>query len=326
MDGTLKTNFLKQAGWGEAQINPIAGDASFRQYARLQLGNKTAILMDSSQEKSSLKPFVQVQGYYNAQKYSVPQILAEDITNGFLLLEDFGDAVFAKILQASPAQEAELYNCAIDLLAAKLQDGISNYDLPYYNDELLEREVGLLVEWFLPAILPIEQVPTAAAEFMAAYNICRAPIDITPKILVHRDFHAENLYWLANCEGVGREGVKRVGMIDFQDAVLGSPAYDLVSLLEDARRDVAPETVQAGLERFLQTAGLDEKTFRREYAFYGMQRNAKILGIFNRLNVRDKKPRYLELLPRVWGHFMHDVQHEDMVSMKEWVEKWGINI
>ena len=142
--------------------------------------------------------------------------------------------------------------------------------------------------------------------------------DLSPCVLVHRDFHADNLLWLPE----RTPGIRRVGMLDFQDAVLGRPAYDLVSLLEDARRDIDPATVQASLRRYMEITGASKTELLEECAFYGAQRNAKILGIFARLRLRDGKPRYLSYIPRVWAHFMHDLSHPSLAPLRAWADAY----
>ncbi len=316
-------DFLAHHGWGGAARRQIAGDASFRRYERIACADGISrVVMDAPPEKEDVEPFILVQSCLWKAGYSVPEILASDTRRGFLLLEDVGDDSFTRVLAQHPQQEEALYAAAIDVLADLYQKGVvlaqgASMPLAPYQMELLEREAGLLVEWFLPLIMEKRRAASVGAEFMDAIKRALLASDLSPRVLVHRDFHADNLFWLADRV----PAMRRVAMLDFQDAVIGRPGYDLVSLLEDARRDISPAVVQASLRRYCDLTGMHAAPLMQEYALYGAQRNAKILGIFSRLRLRDGKPRYLSLIPRVWGHFIRDLSHPALSEVKAWAER-----
>jgi aminoglycoside/choline kinase family phosphotransferase len=314
--------FLARCGQERAERLPIPGDASFRRYERLRTGEGASlILMDAPPEHEDVRPFLRVQSCLRRAGYSVPEVLGEDAEEGFLLLEDLGDDSFSRLLAARPEEEEALYCAAAEVLAGLWEQGtaVARSAPPEpYSPALLEREAGLLTQWFLPLLMEPPRAEAAGAAFMERLRTLFSASDLTPQVLVHRDYHADNLLWLATREPVPR----KVGMLDFQDAVLGRAAYDLVSLLEDARRDIAPCVAAAARARYLRRTGVNAEEFLREYALYGAQRNAKILGIFARLCLRDGKPRYLEMMPRVWAHFLNDLSHPALASLKAWSEEF----
>ncbi len=313
------TAFLHSQGLADAPRSLAAGDASFRRYERLRTAEgKTLILMDAPPEHEDVRPYQMVQTCLQAAGYSVPEIYAADEARGFLLLEDLGDASFTHVLGESPGREETLYAAATEALADLYRRGTDvNRNLAPYSLSILQREAALLAEWFLPLVMGDARAKAAGEGFMETMTELLRASDVTPVVFVHRDFHADNLFWLPERSSA----LRRVGMLDFQDAVLGRPAYDLVSLLEDARRDIAPATVDAALRHYLEATGLDREAFMQEYALYGAQRNAKILGIFARLRLRDQKPRYLSLIPRVWAHFMRDLEHPALAPLAQWVQE-----
>lgn len=309
-------DFLYRSGWAGAAIDAIPGDASFRYYARIKHEKGPAILMDAPPDKESVAQFLSVQDYLFHKNYSAPALLAKDETRGFLLLEDFGNLSFTRVLRERPAKEKELYLLAVKALEKMKQDGVKEAGgMPFYDHALLMREVMLMAEWMLPEILSKEALPDAAQGWQAMWQGLLAEADLTPEVVVHRDYHADNLFLLDE-----RFGMRAVGMLDFQDAVLGRAAYDLVSLLKDARRDVAGEVAEAALGHYIRETKADKERFLMEYALFGAQRNAKILGIFTRLFRRDGKPRYLAMMPRVWAHFKNDIAHPRLAPVKAWME------
>ncbi len=309
--------FLALHGWARAERTPVSWDASFRRYHRLRMDGQTAILMDAPPDKEKVRPYLSVRQWYEQRGYSVPALYASDPDGGFLLLEDLGDDSYTRVLEADPAREAALYANAIDVVAKTYFEVMDGQPFePYTHRKLLE-ESALLGEWLLPVLLGTPKAEEAASAFLEALGGILDKADLEPVMLVHRDYHADNLFLLDD-----REGICRVGLLDFQDAVIGRPAYDLVSLLEDARRDVSPATVEASLERFIAATGTHPVLLREEYALLGAQRNAKILGIFARLCRRDSKPRYLRYIPRVWGHFLHDLEHPLLEPVRDWADAY----
>jgi aminoglycoside/choline kinase family phosphotransferase len=297
--------FLAQHGWGDADILPLAGDASFRRYFRVVAPGRSAVLMDAPPPNEDPRPFLAVAEHLRDQGFSAPEPLARDLENGLVLLEDFGDARMREVVDAAPEAEQRIYREAVDLLVAlhsRPAAALKPYDMAEY-----QREAGLFTEWYCPAI----ELAVDVAGYRNAWEKALAPLAGTAPVTVLRDYHAENIMLLE-----GREGICNLGLLDFQDALAGHPAYDLVSLLQDARRDVSPELEAAMLARYRGSAPLDDAA----YALLGAQRNAKILGIFTRLWKRDGKPRYLSFQPRVWAYLERDLAHPALGPVAAWFE------
>ena len=314
---TLSRTFLQRAGWGDAARSKLAGDASFRKYERLNRNGEPAVLMDAPPPQEDIRPFMRIARHLDSLGYSAPRILAEDAEHGFLLLEDLGDDLFARLLR-SGGDERRLYEAAIDFLL-DLHRHPAPADLAPYDEMRLIDEAELFTDWYLPALTGRDTPANIRQAFRFLFGILAPEVgmDGTPdrRILVLRDFHAENLIWLPQ-----RSGVARLGLLDFQDAVAGHPAYDLVSLLEDARRDVDPELAEAMLQRYIAGSGVDDATFRRAYAILGAQRNIRIIGIFTRLWKRDGKPHYQAFMPRMWGLLEHDLAHPALADLRGWID------
>jgi aminoglycoside/choline kinase family phosphotransferase len=294
-DGQIE-DFLRQSGWSGAERSPLPGDASFRRYHRIRDANRRAMLMDAPPPKEDVRPFLHLARHLAKLGLSAPAILAEDSSQGFLLLEDFGDATFTRQLQAG-ASERRLYELAVDVLAAlhKMPNAIPP-GLPPYDDERLLAEAMLLTDWYMPEILgrptPDEVRASYASLWTQLFPLARQ----VPDTLVLRDYHVDNLMTLE-----GRASIAACGLLDFQDAVAGPLSYDLVSLVEDARRDLSPGLAQAMVARYLdQMPGLDASRLATSMAVLGAQRHCKVIGIFTRLMRRDGKPGYLVHIPRLW--------------------------
>ena len=347
--------FIEAAGWGGAELHPLAGDASTRRYVRLAHRGHTAMLMDqprgaetaacppeaSADERRALgynamarlagpdcRPFAAVSHYLNARGLSAPKILAHDYANGFMLIEDLGDGRFADLI-LSGAAERPLYETAIDVLVelhreaaprALAVPGGGEVRLLAYDPVAMEAEVLLLADWFYPAAAGAPLPPDARSEFVAAWRAALAQLPTNAPVTVLRDYHAENLMWLSD-----RGGPARAGLLDFQDALAGSPAYDLISLTEDARRDVSVELADAMTRRYIAarkaSGGFDETAFRFAAALLAAQRNTKIVGIFARLWKRDGKPRYTQFLPRMWGYLARDLDHPALGALRGWFDR-----
>ncbi len=339
--------FLEQAGWGAAAATPLAGDASTRRYERLTHGEAKAVLMIAPPAAEApacppdagpdlrqalgynamarlagpnLNAFIAIAEMLRNAGLSAPEIFAADPQAGLALIEDLGDDLFARV--AGRVDEATLYRAAIDALAQLHESAAApprgpSYAMLDYDALALEVETALLIEWYWPlkkaAVAPNDLCEEYAQLWRDAFSALSAP-----HAPVLRDYHAENLLWLP-----GREKVGRVGVIDFQDALFGHAAYDLVSLLEDARRDVAPELAAAMLTHYAARMGAQfhEGAFERDYAILAAQRNAKILGIFARLAKRDHKPRYLDLLPRVEAHFRNDLARAPLAPIRTFIAR-----
>ena len=302
--------FLAAAGWGGAQIDAIPGDASFRRYFRIRDGERGAMLMHAPPPQEDPQPFLDVAEYLTGHGARAPQIYAADAPAGWVLLEDFGNDRMRDWLDANPEGETAAYAGAVAALVALHRQPpgpFAPYDMAAY-----QREASLFTEWYCPA----QGLTVDDAGYLAAWAEVLTPLieRQRPGVTVLRDYHAENIMLL----GDPREGAPQ-GLIDFQDALVGHRAYDLVSLLQDARRDVSPELERAMLDRYVAAAdpGPD---FEADYARLGAQRNAKIVGIFTRLYKRDGKPRYLELIPRVWALLERDLAHPALAPVARWFE------
>lgn len=339
--------FLKSAGWGGATISPLSGDASTRRYFRVAQGGRKAMLMDqpqqaetpaaaanaTPQERRALgynavarlagadcARFVATANFLRAQGLSAPEIYAADPARGFVLIEDLGDDLYADIL-SNGADEGELYGTAVDALA-KLHRESAPALLPpdkalhAFDEAALIAETDLMTEWFLPTALGRAASAEETEEHRGRWREVLKPVLAAPPVFVHRDYHAQNLIWLPE-----REGLARVGLIDFQDAVAGTKSYDLISLIEDARRDVSPALAEEMTQRYIAAAGVDAARHRAEMAVMAAQRNAKIAGIFARLHKRDGKPRYLGYLPRVWNYLNRDLEHPVLAPLKAWYDR-----
>lgn len=310
--------FLSGHGWADAARRPLAGDASFRRYVRLDRNGDRAMLMDAPPPQEDVRPFLRVARLLGRLGFSAPRILAADESAGLLLLEDLGDETYTRVLAAG-GDEAALYTLATDVLI----DLHRRFEMPIaagvppYDDERLSNEAALLVDWYLPAVRGAPAAPGLREEYLALWRDTFAVARAAPGTLVLRDYHVDNLMLLG-----GRDGVAACGLLDFQDAVTGPASYDLVSLLEDARRDVPPGLAARMIARYLDAfPALDRDAFRASYAVMGAQRSAKIVGIFTRLDRRDGKPVYLKHIPRVWQWLEGDLRHPALAGLRAWFDR-----
>ena len=314
----LIDSFIESAGWRGARRRPLAGDASFRRYERIVMGDETAVIMDAPPPRENVRPFVHMTGHLLSLGYSAPRIYAEDREMGLLLLEDLGDDLYTAAI-AKGVDERELYERAIDLLidlhsrhpAVAVPDGLAEY-----GEEMLLDEAALFTDWYMPNTL---HVPTSSRTRTAFLDIWRRYLPMleeVPETLTLRDYHADNLIWLPR-----REGVAAVGLLDYQDAVAGRTPYDLLSLLEDARRDLPPGLAGLMLERYLGAfPDQDRRTFEAAYAILAAQRHCKVIGIFTRLAYRDGKFAYLRHIPRVWRLLTDACRHPVLGPLRDWLD------
>ena len=310
--------FLERAGWAGAELRSLPGDASFRRYHRILRDGDRAMLMDAPPTHEDVRPFAQIARILTALGLSAPRLLAAEPEAGFLLLEDLGDATFTRIL-GEGGDERALYRLAVDTLIAlqKAWSDDAGAALPRYDDAELLREALLFVDWTLPALRGDAVADSVRQDYIDAWRQVFPAVRHVPETLVLRDYHVDNLMRLD-----GREGVAACGLLDFQDAVIGPMAYDLVSLLEDARRDVPADLVGEMLNRYFAAfPELNRETFMAAYAVLGAQRNAKIVGIFTRLDRRDGKPRYLAHIPRVWRLLEADLAHPALQPVRAWFDR-----
>jgi aminoglycoside/choline kinase family phosphotransferase len=311
-------SFLADAGWAGVPRRPLAGDASFRRYDRLEAPGRRAVLMDAPPPHEDVRPFLRIARLLKQLDLSAPEILAEDIEAGLLLLEDFGDRTYTRLL-ADGGDEATLYRLAVDVLISLHHRFVPalGVGIPAYDDTRLLAEAALLVDWYLPAVSGTPTPPDLREEYLATWRAMLPLAGAVAPTLVLRDYHVDNLMLLE-----GRRGLAACGLLDFQDAVIGSPAYDLVSLLEDARRDVSVALASALSEHYLAGfSGVDRAAFATAAAVLAAQRNCKILGIFTRLCVRDRKPQYLAHTPRLWRLVERDVSHPALAPVRRWLDR-----
>ncbi len=316
---SLIEKFLAAHGWQGAQRTPQDGDASFRCYERLAQGGRKAMLMDAMGPDENIDVFVAIARHLKSLGFSAPDIFAKSKLDNLLLLEDLGDETYTKILEKSADREAELYGLAVDVLIA-LHGIAPKYvappGLPSYDDEKLLEEAVLLTDWTLPRFIGAPLDPKIRGAYRDAWLQIFPAVHQQPQTLVLRDFHVDNLMALA-----GRDGIARCGLLDFQDAVIGPGAYDLMSLLEDARRDIAPTLKATMLDRYFAAfPDLGRKEFEAVFAILAAQRHAKVIGIFTRLSVRDSKPAYLPHIPRVWRLLEEALAHPAVRPVQAWFE------
>lgn len=298
--------FLALAGWSEARVEPLDGDASFRRYFRVRLGSKCAMVMDAPPPHEDPSSFLHVGKWLSGQGMRAPAIYAEQRDRGLVLIEDFGDQRMRDWLDEHPEDEEAVYSRAIDALVSLHACPPGPFDP--YSLAIYQREAGLFVEWFCP----LQGLKVDEGGWASAWDAVLAPMmpRQEPGVTVLRDYHAENIMLLGDGEQ---------GLIDFQDALVGHAAYDLVSLLQDARRDVSPELERTMLDRYLSQIDAGPN-FEADYARLGAQRNAKIVGIFARLWKRDGKPRYLAMIPRVWEALERDLRHPALAPVAAWFD------
>jgi aminoglycoside/choline kinase family phosphotransferase len=311
--------FLQRCGWAGCPPVPLAGDASFRRYYRLRGAGRQAVLMDAPPPHEDVVPYVTVAAVLRNLGLSAPEVFAEDRIAGFLLIEDFGDDTYTRLLERG-ADEPLLYALAVDTLI-ELQSRVERHgpptQLPPYDATRLLAEAALLVDWYAPAVLGVRLSDQQRDEYFAAWRAILPDAALPVETLVLRDYHVDNLMLLS-----GRRGVQSCGLLDFQDAVRGPPSYDLVSLLEDARRDVSAALREAMIERYLAAfPAFDRQDFLCSAAILAAQRNCKILGIFTRLWKRDGKPGYLVHIPRVWRLLEQELHHPALAPVARWLDR-----
>lgn len=350
--GEAARAFLVRAGWDGASVAALPGDASTRRYYRVTQNGHVAMLMDQPQnaEAPACPPtatpeerqalgynatarlagadcarFIAAANFLRSRGLAAPEIYAADTAQGFVLLEDFGDSLYADLLERG-LDEDILYGSAIDAIALlhaepaprQLSPAASLYD---YDLTACLAEIDLMTKWFMPLALGRRASADEVSEHRALWREALESVCAPKPVFVHRDYHAQNLFWLPE-----RNGAARVGMIDFQDALAGNTSYDVISLLEDARRDVSPELAAAMKARYLaaiqaQGCTIDRDFWTAEAAVTAAQRNTKIAGIFARLASRDAKPRYLGHLPLVWRYLESDLAHPALVKLRAWYDR-----
>jgi hypothetical protein len=340
---------IKAAGFAGAIRAPLAGDASRRRYERIQKHGRRAILMDappqaesapcppqaSATERANLgynaearlaagrvDAFITISAKLSAMGLSAPETYAYDVDAGLAVIEDFGDGLYFDLLSAG-AEPGPLFDAAVDALAslgahpapAWLKYEAASWPMLTYDEVALQAESQLFIDWFLPRRMETPVSDEARQTWRDAWSETFRSLAPAAPVLSLRDYHSPNLMWLPD-----RKGERRAGLLDFQDALAGHPAYDVVSLLQDARRDVDPRLAASMLDRYMDRAGtVDRNDFRAAFAVLGAQRAAKIAGIFARLHYRDGKDKYLQHLPRVLGYLKRDLEHPALAPVARWL-------
>ncbi|MEP1767232.1 MAG: phosphotransferase [Sulfitobacter sp.] len=309
------TQFINICGWGDARRVTVAGDASNRRYERLsQQSGETVILMDAPADKGEdVRPFIAVAEHLRSIGLSAPKILHRDIETGLLLIEDLGDDLFKQVIARDPAQEIPLYEASVDVLSVLHAAPLPPLDP--YDTALMTNFAARAYEWYLFGLTGVENTPEQA-KFETLMHALLTPLEAAPHVLIQRDYHAENLLWLPE-----RDGPARVGLLDFQDAMRGHAAYDLVSILQDARRDVPPAVEEAMITRYLDQNPQDRDAFRAAYAILGVQRNLRIVGAFAKLCIELGKPRYIDLIPRVWEFVERNLAHPALAPIADHIRE-----
>ena len=319
-----RENFLASLGLTHVKMHPLQADASFRRYYRLEGTAKPMLLMEDPPDRPPVPPFVMVEPFIKIADHlrklglHTPEIYHRDIQNGLLVIEDFGDDTYTRLF-AKGADPKPLYEMAVDALIHLHQHAErSNITLPAYDVKHLVDEAMLLLDWYYPKLAgkkPTEEMKTS---FAAVWKGLFAKFPKDQETLVLRDYHIDNLM-LTN---------GACGLLDFQDAVIGQFSYDLMSLLEDARRDVPQELQKHLYDRYMQGMGknLDRASFDYAYRVLAAQRHAKVLGIFVRLFVRDGKDRYLQFIPHVNKLFLRALDDKALAPLKQWFEDNAIDI
>ncbi len=341
---------LHETGFDAAERAPLAGDASTRRYERLRLGDRRAILMDAPKSAESapcppgatpaerrtmgwnatsrlaasrVEAFIAIAGYLETLGLASPEIYGADCDAGYAVIEDLGDGLFANVIPGG-ADEVTLYEEAARVLAhvhasepPKQLSGKAGAIWPLLDYDALALEVNadLFVEW-LPRAADVRIDDAARARWEKIRDALIVKALGFQRAFTIRDYHAENLLWLPE-----REGLKRVGLLDFQDALRGWRAWDFSMLLHDARRDVSPAAQEAAIRTYLETTGAGEAEFRRELAVLGALNSMHILGIFARLAGRDGKERYLSFMPRMWGHLAATLEHPALADASAFVSE-----
>ena len=306
------SNFLAQTDWSGAAVTHLAGDASNRRYGRIaaRTGKPAAVLMDSPPDKGEdIRPFINIANHLRDLGLSAPAIFAIDTNQGFLLLEDLGDDLYARVLERDPALELDLYKAATDVLIHLHKADVppvERYDTPLMTD------LACLAFDKYQAGVTQDIAEPARHQFHAQFSHLLQDTLNHPDVLILRDYHAENLLWLPE-----RQGTARVGLLDFQDAMAGHPAYDLVSMLQDARRDVSQDCETQMIAHYIAQTGVDKDAFQSAYAVLGVQRNLRILGVFARLSLDYGRSGYVDLIPRVWAHLEKDLSHPKLSGLSD---------
>jgi len=300
-------------------ISPVVGDAGLRDYSRAETKDSSYIIMDCPPSYTSVEPFIKIANFLGKNEVSAPGIIKSDIKNGFLILEDFGNlSVKNYLLKLDAIEQKNVYYSSIDLLV-QLQNVSPPKDLKLFDNNLLRTELATFTDYYIP----YKTGKTISQEELKKFNeiwrdILANQVPLNNSIIL-RDYHVENIMYLEN-----KQGIKKLGLLDFQDALIGSPVYDLVSILEDARIDVDRDFALNCVEYFVQKKQMNLQHTLLNYHILGAQRNLRILGVFARKYIKDKDNTYLQYIPRVIKYLGYDVSHPILEPIKNWLFKTQI--
>ena len=316
----MDISIVKKSGITDFELKSIKSDASFRKYFRVYIKNQknNLLLVNSPKKTENNLGYLKATNIFQKINLSVPKIISSDISKGFFLIEDFGTNTYTNLLKNGES-EYKLYNLATDILIY-INSHSKNLEnkLPKYTNKKLIEEVLLFLQWYWPAIYKKPPKKKIINEFIKIWkNLLNQNLK-TKKVLVHRDFHIDNLFFLKK-----RKNLKACGLIDFQDAVIGPSSYDLLSLLEDARRDVNKKIIIKMYNKFKKKLSQKEKKiFDREYKVLSINRHLKVIGIFSRLSIRDKKKSYLNHIPRLWKLVEQSLDFNSLSELKRWINEY----
>ncbi len=310
IEGFLKSNQIEIKN-----LIPIKNDASFRKYFRID----KKILMDADPTLGEdVSSFININNLLNEFQLNVPEIYSIDKENGFLLLEDLGEDIFSKILDNK--NEEKLYKQAIEILAEIHKKDLNEFNysiLPKkYSIEKLLQESQLFIDWYLKKFLKLDISKTEIKDFSDIISKIFSSLEPKLEKLVLRDYHVDNLILQSS-----KVGLKQVGILDFQDAVIGQSSYDLISIIEDVRRPITKDLKTSLIDYFVDLTGYDLNNLKNELAFYSVQRNLKILGIFCRLSIRDNKPNYMSYNNNAWIYIESNLNNPIMKDLQNWIKK-----
>ena len=316
----MDTSIFKKIGINDFKLKPIKSDASFRKYFRVYIRNqkRNLLLVDSPKKTENNLGYLKATNIFEKINLSVPKIINFNISKGSFLIEDFGINTYTNSLKNGES-EYKLYNLATDILIyINNQSKNLKKKLPQYTNKKLIEESKLFLEWYWPAIHKNKPKKDVVNEFIKIWNNLLNKNLRTKKVLVHRDFHIDNLFFLKD-----RKGLKACGLIDFQDAVIGPTSYDLVSLLEDARRNVNKEVIFKMYNKFVRKLSKKQKEdFVKEYKVLAINRHLKVIGIFTRLCKRDKKNSYLKHIPRLWKLIEYNLNFYSLSELNKWINEF----
>ena len=316
----MDTSIFKKTGINDFKLKPIKSDASFRKYFRVYIKNQkqNLLFVNSPKKTENNLGYLKTTNIFEKMNLSVPKIINFNISKGFFLIEDFGINTYTNSLKNGES-EYKLYNLATDILIhINNQSKNLKKKLPQYTNKKLIEEVRLFLEWYWPAVYKSKPKKGVVNEFIKIWNNLLNKNLTKKKVLVHRDFHIDNLFFLKD-----RKGLKACGLIDFQDAVIGPSSYDLVSLLEDARRNVNKEIIFKMYNKFVKKLSKEQKeNFIKEYKILAINRHLKVIGIFTRLYIRDKKKFYLKHIPRLWKLIEYNLNFYSLSELNKWINEF----